>query len=83
MGALTLAICVGVASAASPIVGDDGDNVITGTDHADRIKALGGNDTVAALRGHGHRINGGSGNDVHRRRSRPRPASTAVPVTTR
>ena len=39
-----LAVGVGVASAAT-IIGDETDNVLTGTSQADLIKAMGGNDT--------------------------------------
>ena len=59
--AVFLALGVGVASAAT-IIGDDTDNVLTGTDQADLIKAMGGNDTVTALEGT-DRVHGGTGND--------------------
>ena len=57
-----LALSVGVASAAT-IVGDDTDNVLTGTPQADQIDAKGGNDTVTALAG-ADLVRAGEGNDT-------------------
>src|SRR5215831_733853 len=46
-----------------PIIGDDGDNTLTGTPIADVIRGLGGNDTLSGLAGEDV-LEGGDGNDV-------------------
>jgi hypothetical protein len=45
-----------------PILGDNGNNVLTGTANADTILGLGGNDTLSGLGGN-DTLNGGTGND--------------------
>src|SRR5215813_4048922 len=46
-----------------PIIGDEGDNTLTGTPIADVISGLGGNDTLSGLAGEDV-LDGGDGNDV-------------------
>src|SRR5262249_12445573 len=46
-----------------PIIGDDGDNTLTGTPIADVIRGLGGNDTLSGLAGEDF-LDGGPGNDT-------------------
>src|SRR5262249_22070445 len=46
-----------------PIIGDDGDNTLTGTPIADVISGLGGNDTLSGLAGEDV-LDGGPGDDV-------------------
>jgi Ca2+-binding RTX toxin-like protein len=46
-----------------PIIGDDGNNTLTGTSIANEIRGLGGNDTLAGLAGE-DLLDGGDGNDT-------------------
>jgi Ca2+-binding RTX toxin-like protein len=46
-----------------PIIGDDGDNTLTGTSIANEIRGFGGNDNLAGLAGE-DRLEGGDGDDT-------------------
>ena len=46
-----------------PIVGDDGDNILTGTSAANEMRGLGGNDTLSGLGGE-DLLDGGDGDDT-------------------
>jgi Ca2+-binding RTX toxin-like protein len=51
------------ATVAATVIGDSGDNVLTGTERGDHIRARGGDDTVTALGGSDH-VRAGQGNDT-------------------
>ncbi|MFD0668708.1 VCBS domain-containing protein [Ramlibacter sp. MAHUQ-53] len=53
----------GIEDAAAPLVGTEGDDLLTGTDFGENINALGGNDVVFAGLGN-DTVHGGDGDDV-------------------